>query len=70
MDQNTLSVQIKSLMIFEFLKEYNQLEHLIREKFEQNLPNLPSDILSNIFVVLIFSLLIISCYTSNKFYAA
>ena len=49
MDQNTLSVQIKSLMIFEFLKEYNQLEHLIREKFEQNLPNLPSDILQQLY---------------------
>ena len=36
-------------MIFEFLKEYNQLEHLIREKFEQNLPNLPSDILQQLY---------------------
>lgn len=48
-DQNTLSVQIKSLMIYEFLNEYNQLEQMIREIFEQSIPTLPSRIIQQLY---------------------
>ena len=48
-DQNTLSVQIKSLMISEFLNEYNQLEQMIREIFEQSIPTLPSRIIQQLY---------------------
>ena len=43
-DQNTLSVQIKSLMIYEFLNEYTRLEQIIRKEFEQNISSLPPKI--------------------------
>ena len=48
-DQNTLSVQIKSLMIYEFLNEYNQLEQMIRDIFEQSIPTLPSRIIQQLY---------------------
>ena len=48
-DQNTLSVQIKSLMIYEFLNEYTRLEQMIRETFEQNISSLPTKIVQQLY---------------------
>lgn len=48
-DQKTLSVQIKSLVIYEFLKEYNRLEQIIREIFEKSIPELPAKILQELY---------------------
>lgn len=48
-DQSTLSVQIKSLMIYEFLNEYTRLEQMIRETFEQNVSSLPSEIIQQLY---------------------
>ena len=48
-DQNTLSVQIKSLMIYEFLNEYNRLEQMIRGKFEQSIPSLPQKVIQQLY---------------------
>ena len=41
----TLSIQIKSLMIYEFLKDYNRLEKVIRKIFEDSLSSLPDKII-------------------------
>ena len=48
-DQSTLSVQIKSLMIYEFLNEYTRLEQMIRETFEQNISSLPTKIVQQLY---------------------
>lgn len=48
-DQNTLSVQIKSLMIYEFLNEYTRLEQMIREIFEQNISSLPAKVIQQLY---------------------
>lgn len=48
-DQITLSVQIKSLMIYEFLNEYNQLEEMIREVFEKSISTLPTKIIQQLY---------------------
>lgn len=48
-DQDTLSVQIKSLMIYEFLNEYNQLEQMIRGIFEQSIPSLPQKVIQQLY---------------------
>lgn len=48
-DQSTLSVQIKSLMIYEFLNEYTRLEQMIRETFEQNISSLPSEVIQQLY---------------------
>lgn len=48
-DQNTLSVQIKSLMIYEFLNEYNRLEQMIRGIFEQSIPALPAKVIQQLY---------------------
>ncbi|MBU5680932.1 hypothetical protein [Blautia sp. MSJ-9] len=48
-DQNTLSIQIKSLMIYEFLKEYNKLERMIRGIFEKNIPLLPNTVIQQLY---------------------
>lgn len=48
-NQNTLSVQIKSLMIFEFLDEYNKLEQTIREIFERNISTLPTKVVQQLY---------------------
>ena len=48
-DQNTLSVQIKSLMIYEFLNEYNRLEQMIRRTFEESIPSLPQKVLQQLY---------------------
>lgn len=42
-DQKTLSLQIRSLMVYDFLDEYNQLERTIRIVFEENIETLPSN---------------------------
>lgn len=47
--QSTLSVQIKSLVIFEFLNEYNKLEQMIRKIFEQNISMLPAKVLQQLY---------------------
>ena len=43
-DQKTLSLQIRSLMVYYFLDEYNQLEKTIRNAFEENIASLPTNI--------------------------
>jgi hypothetical protein len=43
-DQKTLSLQIRSLMVCDFLDEYNRLEKAIRNIFEMNVDTLPSNI--------------------------
>lgn len=48
-DQDTLSVQIKSLMIYEFLNEYNQLEQMIRGIFEKSVPSLPQKVIQQLY---------------------
>lgn len=48
-DQDTLSVQIKSLIIYEFLNEYNRLEQMIRGIFEQSIPTLPQKIIQQLY---------------------
>ena len=48
-DQSTLSVQIKSLMIYEFLNEYTRLEQIIREIFEQNISSLPAKVIQQLY---------------------
>ncbi len=48
-DQDTLSVQIKSLVIYEFLSEYNLLEQMIREVFEKSIPSLPQKIIQQLY---------------------
>ena len=48
-DQSTLSVQIKSLMIYEFLNEYTRLEQMIRETFEQNISLLPAKVIQQLY---------------------
>ena len=48
-DQNTLSVQIKSLMIYEFLNEYNRLEQIIREIFEKSISSLPVNVVQQFY---------------------
>ena len=47
--RDVLSIQIRSLIIFEFLKEYNLLEKLVREIFEANISNLPPAILQKLY---------------------
>ena len=48
-DTKTLSLQIKSLVVFEFLDTYNSLEQIIRKVFEKNLPNLEENILQQLY---------------------
>lgn len=43
-DQKTLSLQIRFLMVSYFLDEYNRLEKAIRSIFEVNIDTLPSNI--------------------------
>mgnify|MGYP002709913332 CR=1 FL=1 len=48
-DAKTISLQLKSLVVFEFFKEYNELEQTIREVFERNISFLPSEILQQLY---------------------
>lgn len=48
-DTNILSLQLKSLMVFEFLNEYNELEQTIRQVFERSLPDLPQEVLQQLY---------------------
>ena len=48
-NQDTLSVQIRSLMIYEFLNEYNRLEQMIRGIFEQSIPSLPPKVIQQLY---------------------
>ena len=49
LDAGTLSLQLKSLVVFEFLHEYNKLEQVIRKVFEENVPTLPPPILQQLY---------------------
>ncbi len=42
-DQETLSLQIRSLMVYGFLDEYNRLERTIRNVFEDSIEVLPAN---------------------------
>lgn len=48
-DASTLALQLKSLVVFEFLNEYNKLEQVIRKVFEDNVQILPSPILQQLY---------------------
>lgn len=48
-DQNTLSVQIRALLIYEFLNEYNRLEALVRKIFEENISLLSADFIQQLY---------------------
>lgn len=48
-DVNTLALQLKSLVVFEFLNEYNKLEQAIRKVFEDNVQTLPQSILQQLY---------------------
>lgn len=48
-DTKTISLQLKSLVVFEFFKEYNELEQMIRKVFEKNLSTLPQKILQQLY---------------------
>lgn len=48
-DSKTISLQLKSLIVYEFLKEYNKLEQTIRKVFENNIPTLPPKILQKLY---------------------
>lgn len=48
-DINTISVQIKSLMIYEFLNEYTRLEKMIHDVLAQNVSSLPAKILHQLY---------------------
>lgn len=48
-DQDTLTLQIKSLIVFDFLNEYNELERIIRNRFEQSLSILPNKIIQQLY---------------------
>lgn len=48
-DTNMLSLQLKSLMVFEFLNKYNELEQTIRKVFEKSLDDLPQKVLQQLY---------------------
>lgn len=48
-DQNTLAVQIRALMIYEFFNEYNRLEVIVREIFEKNISSLSADFIQQLY---------------------
>lgn len=48
-DQNTISLQIKSLFVFDFLNEFNELEHIIRDVFEENLSHMSDKIIRQLY---------------------
>ena len=48
-DINTISVQIKSLMIYEFLNEYTRLEKMIHDVLAQNISSLPAKTLQQLY---------------------
>ena len=48
-DQATLSVQIKSLIVYDFLSTYNQLERIIRQIFEMSIPSLPQKVIQQLY---------------------
>lgn len=48
-DTNTLSLQLKSLVVFEFLNKYNELEQIIRKVFEESLSDLPAEVIQQLY---------------------
>lgn len=48
-DANTLSLQLKSLIVFEFLNGYNKLEQAVHEVFENSISALPPKVLAELY---------------------
>lgn len=48
-DVDVVSLQIRSVIIFEFLNEYNKFENTVRRTFEKNIPKLPVPILQKLY---------------------
>lgn len=48
-DVDIVSLQIRSVIIFEFLNEYNKFENTVRKTFEKNIPSLPANILQKLY---------------------
>jgi len=48
-DTSTVSLQLKSLLVYEFFKQYNELELTIRDIFEKNLSNLPPVVIQQLY---------------------
>ena len=46
---DTIAFQMRSFMIFDFLNEYNKLEHNIRVNFEEAISALPSNVLQQLY---------------------
>ena len=48
-DASTVSMQLKSLLVYEFLKDYNELELTIRAVFEKSLPVLSPEVIQQLY---------------------
>ena len=48
-DASVLSCQLKSIVVFDFLNEYNRLEQEIRRAFENSIPSLPLKVLKQLY---------------------
>lgn len=48
-DASVLSCQLKSIVVFDFLNEYNRLEQEIRRAFENSIPALPLKVLKQLY---------------------
>lgn len=48
-DASTMLLQLKSLLVYEFLKEYNELELIIRKIFEKSLSSFPSNVIQQLY---------------------
>lgn len=51
-DAATVSLQLKSLLVYEFFKEYNELERMIRKIFEKSLPTLSPEYIQQLYFYL------------------
>lgn len=51
-DAVTVSLQLKSLLVYEFFKEYTELELLIRKIFEKSLPTLSPEYIQQLYFYL------------------
>ena len=49
LDTATVSLQLKSLLVYEFFKQYNELESTIRDIFEQKITTLPSEVIQQLY---------------------
>lgn len=48
-NKSILSLQIRSLLVFEFLHEFNKLEKIVRYVFEINIPNMSDKIIQQLY---------------------